>query len=100
MSKQVLGIVVLTKPKKGYIRQNIFSIKGEAEYLEISLAKGRKLTLDLVPVHLKTESVSLKWLKKYCKKNKMTRYCSDRNIHGVINMDKLISDANKEAKQK
>ncbi len=35
MSKQVLGIVVLTKPKKGYIRQNIFSIKGEAEYLEI-----------------------------------------------------------------
>ena len=48
---------------------------------------------DFVSVHLASESVSVEWLKKWCKKNKFETY--DREFVGI---EDLLSWAEKEAK--
>ena len=53
---------------------------------------------DIVSVRLKSESVSIEWLEKYCEKHKITELCIDKGVYDVVVMDNLLAEAKKKVK--
>ena len=95
MSEKVLGLKLGKHVPVGWTNSKKQSIG-----VEVLTIKGKRI-LETVSVRLASESVDLKWLKEWCKRNMAAKFTDEDGNCGedVVYIDDLIEWAEKEAKK-